>query len=112
MPKRKLRIVKRAGTSRCAEYVNIAMHQFAAAPHRLSQISLLFHRGSLDLRGPLRITPSLSRRSRLPRRPPAQPIEMRVHHGTHFPSVLSSFSYTAGLRHSFIKELQGIGALY
>jgi hypothetical protein len=25
MPKRKLRIVKRAGTSRCAEYVNIAM---------------------------------------------------------------------------------------
>src|SRR6266852_2133138 len=37
---------------------------------------------------------------------------MRVHHGTRFPSVLSSFSYTADLRHSFIKELQGIGALY
>jgi len=33
----------------------------------------------------------------------------RVYHGTRFPSVLSSFSYTAGLRHSF-KELKGIGA--
>jgi hypothetical protein len=31
---------------------------------------------------------------------------------TRYPSVLSSFSYTADLRHSFIKELQGIGALY
>jgi hypothetical protein len=37
---------------------------------------------------------------------------MRVHHGTRFPSVLSSLSYTADLRHSSIKELQGIGALY
>ncbi len=37
---------------------------------------------------------------------------MRVHHGTRFPSVLSSFSYSAGLRHSSIEELQGIGALY
>jgi hypothetical protein len=35
----------------------------------------------------------------------------RVYHGTRFPSVLSSFSYTAGLRHSF-KELKGIGAQY
>jgi hypothetical protein len=42
----------------------------------------------------------------------AQPIEMRVHHGTRYPSVLSSFSYTADLCHSFIKELQGIDALY
>jgi hypothetical protein len=33
----------------------------------------------------------------------------RVHHGSRFPSILSSFSYTAD---SFIKELQGIGALY
>ena len=37
---------------------------------------------------------------------------MRVHHGTRCPSVLSSFSYTADLRHSFITELQGIGALH
>ena len=36
----------------------------------------------------------------------------RVYHGTRFPSILSSFSYTADLRHSFIKELQGIGARY
>jgi hypothetical protein len=35
--------------------------------------------GAVHLRGPLRITPSLFRRSRLPRRSPAQPIEMRVH---------------------------------
>jgi hypothetical protein len=26
--------------------------------------------------------------------------------------VLCSFSYTADLRHSFIKEFQGIGAVY
>jgi hypothetical protein len=32
MPKRKVRIVKRAGTSRCAEYVNIAMHS-SRLPH-------------------------------------------------------------------------------
>ncbi len=56
MPKRKLRIVKRAGAFRCAEYVNIAMHSSRLAPHPLSQatdtpsmrISLLFYRGSLD----------------------------------------------------------------
>ena len=68
--------------------------------------------GGPDLRSPLRITPALSRHSRLPRRSSAQPIEMRVHHGTRLPSVLSSFWYTADLRHSFIKELQGIGHLY
>src|SRR2546425_6638420 len=50
--------------------------------------------------------------SRLPRRSPAQPIEMRFINGTRFPSVLSSFSYTADLCRSFIKEFQGIGALY
>ncbi len=32
MPKRKLRIVKRAGTFRCAEYVNTAMHS-SRLPH-------------------------------------------------------------------------------
>ncbi len=33
---------------------------------------------------------------------------MRFINGIHFPSVLFSFSYTAGLR----QELQGIGAIY
>jgi len=36
----------------------------------------------------------------------------RFIYGTRFPSVVSSASYTADFRHSFFKELQGIGALY
>jgi hypothetical protein len=77
------------------------------------RISLLFHRGSLDLRK----FPYASLRRSLDVHAfrdgsSAQPIEMRVHHGTRFPSVLSSFRYPADLRHSFIKDLQGIGALY
>src|SRR5437660_2008313 len=46
------------------------------------------------------------------RRAPAQLIERGFINGTHFPSVLFSFSYTAGLRDPFIEALQHIRALY
>ena len=37
--------------------------------------------------------------------PPAQPIERGFIYGTRFPSVVSSASHTADLRHSFINDL-------
>src|SRR2546421_5047734 len=76
------------------------------------RISLLLYPRSLDLRSPLRISPSPSGRSHLLRRAPAQLIERGFINGTHFPSVLFSFSYTAGLRDPFIEALQDIRALY
>src|SRR2546421_9666086 len=76
------------------------------------RISLLLYPRSLDLRSPLRISPSPSGRSHLLRRAPAQLIERGFVNGTHFPSILFSFSYTSGLRYPFIEALQDIRALY